>query len=148
MPDLRQFGLDILLALAPVLAGWTGLMVHRAANWLKEKLAAQELWFYLDLLDRTAAAVVRSLMPKIEQLKSLNENRKLTPQQIHLVQQEAKGLVLNQLSATARQALAKACQDLDSVVASRLEAEVFNAKSSRPKQPPAGLPASVEKIAD
>lgn len=126
--EIRLLLTDLLLAAAPVMAGGLTLLLHRLVKNLKEGFAAPQYWFYLDLLGQTVTAVVKSLMPKVNQMKSLNQERRLTAEQISHIQREARELVFHQLSLAARQALARVCHDLDNVILSRIEAAVFDAK--------------------
>lgn len=132
MPELEQFLWEVFLAAAPVILGWATLLLHRF-------LATRQGGFYLELLEQTVAVTVKALMTKVNEWKALNENGRLTPQQVQLIQQEAIKLVLNQLSAAARRALQRSYCDVEQVVAQYIEARVYDVKlSQRPGQDIAG----------
>ncbi|SHE66507.1 hypothetical protein [Desulforamulus putei] len=136
--EIRWLLADLLLAAVPVMAGGLTLLLHRLVKNLKDGFAARQYWFYLDLLEQTVTVVVKSLMPRVNQMKSLNQERRLTPEQITQVQREAREMVMNQLSQAARQALGRLYRDLDSMITARIEAEVFDVKRG-------GRPANLQE---
>lgn len=129
--EMRQLVLDLLLAVAPVITGWLGFLLHRLIKGVKEEFVTRKYWFYLELLDQTVAVTVKSLMPKVARLKELNQDRKLTEEQVRLIQAESREIVLTQLSQAARQALVRIYRDLNGVVAARIEADVFDVKNKQ-----------------
>ncbi|CCO07598.1 hypothetical protein [Desulforamulus hydrothermalis] len=132
---VSQLLLDAALAAAPVLAGGLMMLVRQLVNYLKERRAAGQYWFYLNLLEQTVSVTVKSLMPRVERWKCQNQNGRLTAEQIRELQREARQLVLSQLSQAARQALRQLCRDLESMIAARLEAAVYDTKNSRKGEP-------------
>ncbi|ABO51584.1 hypothetical protein Dred_3082 [Desulforamulus reducens MI-1] len=130
--ELQAFLMDCLLAVIPILLGWSAVLLHSALAHLK-KQRDPDYGFYLELLDQAVSATVKALMPRVNKLKALNEERRLKPEQIIEIQQEAKGLVLQQLSETSRHMLRKLHQDLDRAITTRMEAWVYDVKRD-PKQ--------------
>ncbi|GAB6159314.1 hypothetical protein JCM39194_25140 [Desulfotomaculum varum] len=127
---VSQLLLDAALAAAPVMAGGIIMLVRQLVNYLKERRAARQYLFYLNLLEQTVIVTVKSLMPRVEQLKYQNPGGGLTAEQIQELQREARQLVLSQLSLAARQALQQLCRDLESMITARLEAALYDTKNN------------------
>ncbi|MTI80547.1 MAG: hypothetical protein FH758_06615 [Firmicutes bacterium] len=124
----REMLADVLLALIPILGGWLVYLIHQSANYLKFRRRLPWLENYLRAVETAVDGAVKSLMPLVEEAKVLNRGGKLTPEQARGFKREALARVKMQMNNEARKILSMAYNDLDRLLAQRIEAHVYDVK--------------------
>ncbi|MBM7853676.1 type II secretory pathway component PulJ [Desulfohalotomaculum tongense] len=127
----REMLIDLLLALIPVLGGWLVYLIHQSANYLRYRRRVPWLETYLRAVETAVDGAVKSLMPLVEEAKALNRGGKLTPEQAGAFKREAVARVKMQLNREARKILGMVYNDLDRLLAQRVEAHVYDIKRGR-----------------
>jgi len=123
----------IIQVLVPVLATALGTVLialaNNASSYLKQRTNSNILKRYISLLDSVVVDVVRGLnQSTVEAIKAAAEDGKLTKEEITMISAQALESVKNILGVRGIEVLRLVFEDLDALIATKIERAVGEAK--------------------
>lgn len=127
--NLSQAFVILFTALATAVAGVITALSTKLISWLTARTKSNEFDRYLRLLNETVVDVVMGLNQTIvDRLKAAAQDGKLTKEEIEDISGTAKNTILEILGENAVLVLSEVFDDLESLIASKIERVVMEVK--------------------